>query len=99
MSSAPVPIQHPPLFQVTPTDHSAWVAVATALGLCCALVTLLIRAFVRIVISPPLGGDDVTILAAAVSYPQSYSVRCCGPAEGIRDFCDDTIVCGAARRL
>lgn len=99
MSSAPVTIQHPPLLQVTPTDHSAWIAVATTLGLCCALVTLLIRAFVRIVISPPLGGDNATILAATVSYPQSYSVRCCGLAEGNEGFCDDTIVCGAARCL
>ncbi len=99
MSSAPVTTQHPPLLQVTPTDHSAWIAVATVLGLCCALVTLLIRAFVRIVISPPLGYDDAAILAATVSYPQSYSVRCCAPAEGNEDYCDDTIVCGAARRL
>ena len=60
------PEQRPPLLEVTPLDHRAWIAVAAALGLCCALVTLLLRAFVRAVISPPFGHDDSTILAATV---------------------------------
>lgn len=66
MSAALPPHHHPPLLEVTPTDHCAWVAIATTLGLCCALVTLLLRAFVRVVISPPFGHDDTTILAATV---------------------------------
>lgn len=67
MTSTLLPNHHPPLLKVTPTDHSAWVAIATALGLCCAFVTLLLRAFVRVVISPPFGHDDTTILTATVA--------------------------------
>jgi hypothetical protein len=66
MSSMPVRYL-PPFCQVTPNDHGAWVAVATGVGLCCALVALMIRAFVRVVISPPFGHDDTAILLATVS--------------------------------
>ncbi len=65
--STPLNRYHPPFFQVTPTDHTAWIAVATVLGLCCTLVTLLIRFFVRFVIHPPLGRDDLLIFAATAS--------------------------------
>ncbi len=61
---------YPPFYQVTPTDHGAWVVVATGVGISCALVTLLIRGFVRVVISPPFGRDDTTILLAMVSNAQ-----------------------------
>ena len=67
MSSTPAANRHPPFLEVTPNDHGAWVAVATALGLCCAMVTLMIRVFVRTVISPPFGHDDTFILVATVS--------------------------------
>ena len=73
MPVAPVLIRHPPLLEVTPFDHRAWLAVATALGLCCALMTLLIRIFVRAVISPPFAHDDTINLAATVSRPIPYT--------------------------
>lgn len=65
--------RHPPLLEVTPFDHRAWLAVATALGLCCALMTLLIRIFLRVVISPPFAHDDTINLAATVRRPISYT--------------------------
>ncbi|KAL8727909.1 MAG: hypothetical protein Q9181_005537 [Wetmoreana brouardii] len=58
------PYRYPPLLEVTPTDHTAWIAIATVLGLCCALVTALLRIFVRILISPPFGSDDTIVLVA-----------------------------------
>lgn len=64
--STPVPYVHPPLLEVTPTDHTAWIVITTFLGLCCALVTALLRIFVRLVISPPFGHDDTIVLVATV---------------------------------
>ncbi len=61
---------YPPFYQVTPIDHGAWVAVATGVGICCAPVALLIRVFVRVVINPPFGSDDITISLAMVSNAQ-----------------------------
>ena len=65
----------PPFFEVTPTDHRAWIAVGTTLGLCCTLVTLMIRGFVRVAISPPFGRDDIFMLVATVGYyrPSLYA--------------------------
>ena len=58
----------PPLLEVTSDDHRAWIAIATALGLSCSLVTLMIRIFVRIMISPPFGHDDTAFGAATVGF-------------------------------
>lgn len=69
MSSIPAPNDHPPFLEVTPTDHGAWVAIATALGLCCALLTSMIRIFVRARVNPPFAHDDIAVLAAMVSNP------------------------------
>lgn len=69
MSSIPAPNRLPPFLEVTPTDHGAWVAVATALGLCCALLTSMMRIFVRARINPPFAHDDIVMLAAMVSNP------------------------------
>lgn len=57
----------PPFCQITPNDHGGWIAVITGVGICCTLVALMIRAFVRVVISPPFGRDDTVILLATVS--------------------------------
>ncbi len=65
--STPVNRYYSPFFQVTPNDHTAWIAIATALGLCCTLVTLLIRVFVRFTISPPFGRDDFLMFSATAS--------------------------------
>ncbi|KAL9000492.1 MAG: hypothetical protein Q9169_000785 [Polycauliona sp. 2 TL-2023] len=64
--TTPAPFRHPPLLEVTPTDHTAWIAIATVLGLCCAVVTALLRIFVRLVISPPFGHDDTVVLVATL---------------------------------
>ena len=61
-----VPYRHPPLLTVTPTDHTAWIVITAILGICCALVTALLRIFVRAVISPPFGHDDTVVLVATV---------------------------------
>ncbi|KAL9630035.1 MAG: hypothetical protein Q9204_004936 [Flavoplaca sp. TL-2023a] len=66
--TAAVPYRHPPLLTVTPTDHTAWIVIAAILGICCALVTALLRIFVRAVISPPFGHDDTVVLVATAAY-------------------------------
>ncbi|KAL8828531.1 MAG: hypothetical protein Q9170_006561 [Blastenia crenularia] len=83
MATGYPPNRHPPLLEVTPTDHSAWVAISTALGLCCALVTLLLRAFVRAVISPPFGHDDTAIMAATLFAAIQSSILLHGVSKGL----------------
>lgn len=57
----------PPLLIVDETHHGAWVAIAAAYGLTLTLVCLLIRLYVRTVVSPPFGIDDIVLLCATVS--------------------------------
>lgn len=57
----------PPLLIVDETHHGAWVAIAAAYGLTLTLVCLLIRLYVRTVVSPPFGIDDIVLLFATVS--------------------------------
>lgn len=64
----------PPFCQIAPNDHGGWVAVVTGVGLCCTLVALMIRAFVRVVISPPFGRDDTAILLATVSNSRWFAI-------------------------
>lgn len=61
--------QSPPFAVVTPTDHSAWIIIATALGFSCVLLFSFIRLGVRLTIAPPFGLDDVFLGAATVSLP------------------------------
>ena len=65
--STPADNYSPPFFQVTPNDHTAWTAIATVLGLCCTLVTVLIRVFIRTMISPPFKSDDFLMFVATAS--------------------------------
>lgn len=61
-----LPGQSPPLTIITPTDHSGLVLIATALGFVFALVSLLIRAYVRYEFSRQFARDDVLVTVAVV---------------------------------
>lgn len=66
MSGAPpagglLPGQSAPLATITPTDHRGLVAIATALSLVFAFVSIVIRAYVRYQFSNSFGADDVVI--------------------------------------
>ena len=67
LSSVTLPQHHAPLLEITPTDHRAWIAIAVALGLASTLTTLVLRGFIRAVINPPFGTDDISFGAAIVS--------------------------------
>ena len=67
-SGFPVPPgQHPPFAVVTDTDHTAWILVATAVGLSCVFLFSGIRIFVRSTISPGFDLDDASLAASTVS--------------------------------
>lgn len=55
------PGHYPPFAIVSPTDHTAWILIAAALGLSWALLTGVIRIFVRLTISPGAGLDDASV--------------------------------------
>ncbi|KAF2171439.1 hypothetical protein M409DRAFT_50877 [Zasmidium cellare ATCC 36951] len=66
------PGQHPPLAVVTPTDHSAWIIIAAALGTSLSVLFLGIRVFIRSSGGSRHGLDDwLTAAATAVSVVQS----------------------------
>lgn len=56
----------PPFAVVTPTDHEAWILIATALGLACSLLFCAIRIFVRLAISPNFGLDDYSLYLGTI---------------------------------
>ncbi|KAK1144231.1 hypothetical protein N8T08_005644 [Aspergillus melleus] len=56
----------PPFEVVDDLHHGAWVIIATALGLVVALVSFLIRVYVRIALNPPFAVDDGVLLVVAV---------------------------------
>ncbi len=70
--------QAPPFAVVTPTDHSAWIIIATAFGLSCVLLFSFIRLFIRLTIAPPFGLDDAFLGSATVCFPciRYISQRC-----------------------
>ncbi|OCL15262.1 hypothetical protein AOQ84DRAFT_329710 [Glonium stellatum] len=51
---------------VSENDHSAWITITAALGLCCVMLCLIMRVYVRTQISPPFGWDDSSLIAATV---------------------------------
>lgn len=66
-SSTPTPSDHnAPLAVVSDNDHGAWVVMCNAFGLTVVLITLIIRVYIRIRVSPPFGKDDY-ILAGATA--------------------------------
>lgn len=64
----------PPFAIVTDSDHTAWILIATALGLACSLLFGGIRTFIRCTICPGVRWDDVLLASATVSLHFSKSV-------------------------
>jgi hypothetical protein len=56
----------PPFYEVTDTDHTAWIIIGTALCLCWLLLFAAIRTFIRCTITPGLGLDDVAVAVSTV---------------------------------
>lgn len=72
-----VPSGYSPPFQVVDdSHHGAWVIIATALGLVIALVSFLIRVYVRVALNPPFAVDDGVLLGATVGYPAFVGDGC-----------------------
>ena len=70
-SDTPIPIpsgSSPPFEVVDDLHHGAWVIIATALGLVIALVSFLIRVYVRVALNPPFAVDDGVLLGATVGF-------------------------------
>ena len=61
------PGQSPPFAVVTPTDHTAWIVIATALGLSWVLLFGCGRLFVRCTVNPGFALDDASFAASTVS--------------------------------
>jgi hypothetical protein len=62
------PGQSAPFATVTPTDHSAWIIISTALGLSMSLLFAAIRVFIRSATKHEYGKDDYVLAAATVCY-------------------------------
>jgi hypothetical protein len=62
------PGQSAPFATVTPTDHSAWIIISTALGLSMSLLFAAIRVFIRSATKHGYGKDDYLLAAATVCY-------------------------------
>ncbi|EDN99057.1 hypothetical protein SS1G_13917 [Sclerotinia sclerotiorum 1980 UF-70] len=58
------PGQSPPFAVVTSTDHSAWVIIATALGLACVLVFGGIKTFARTSLGKGVSYDEMCLVAS-----------------------------------
>ena len=63
---------YPPLLTVDESHRGAWIAVSGAIGLTLSIFSLLVRVYVRAVISPPFSKDDVVFFAAMVSISFFY---------------------------
>jgi hypothetical protein len=56
----------PPATVISLNDHSGWLVITTAIGLCVVLVFYAIRIYIRTVISPRFGRDDAVLSLATV---------------------------------
>lgn len=65
----------PPFAIVSDTDHTAWIIIATALGLALVLQFGAIRVVVRGSICPGIGLDDFFLAAATVSPRHDCRIR------------------------
>lgn len=65
MTAVP-PGQYPPFATVTDEDHSAWIIIATALGVSFAFVALATRIFIRKFVNPAWALDDTVLGLATV---------------------------------
>lgn len=67
-SGGPLPAGYSPPFSiVTNDDHSAYIVIATALGMACFLVFVAARAVVRYSITFAFGRDDWLLVCSVVS--------------------------------
>lgn len=64
------PGQHGPFSTITSTDHSAWIIISSALGLCLSLLFAAIRVFIRSGMKQGYKKDDLLLAVATVG--QSY---------------------------
>jgi len=70
-----LPGQSPPLSVLTPTDQTGVIYIATALGLVFALISLLIRYFIRVDLQNKVSADDILAsLALTFAVAQSGTV-------------------------
>lgn len=64
-TASSVPSDHnAPLAVVNDNDHGAWVLICNAFGLTVVLITLIVRVYIRVKVSPPFGADDFVLAAA-----------------------------------
>lgn len=81
MSSPTIPDgQAPPFSVVTPTDHSAWIIIATAFGLFCVLLFSIIRVALRSTVASR-SLDDAFLASATVCLPKICCVLQVRPAK------------------
>lgn len=66
-SEALLPGQSPPLSVITPTDHSGIVLIVTILGIIFALISIIIRVYIRLQRRNAFARDDVAATIAMVS--------------------------------
>lgn len=70
MSSTSLPAGYsPPSTLVTATDHSGWITVTAALGLCVVLLFYAIKLYIRTEFSLPFRRDDAVLTVATVPGP------------------------------
>jgi hypothetical protein len=75
--SGPVvpPGQAPPFQVIDDQHHGGLIVIAGAICLSISLVCLLIRLYVRLILSPPFAHDDYVLLGATVSANPSNAFR------------------------
>ena len=84
MASLPTPLppgavpsgQAAPVEVTNATHHGGWVVITAALGLTFGIVCLLIRLYVRFIISPPFTRDDYVHSIATVSLDVPLYTEC-----------------------
>ncbi|KAF7867531.1 uncharacterized protein EAF02_009722 [Botrytis sinoallii] len=77
------PGQSPPFAVVTSTDHSAWIIIATALGLSCLLVFSGIKSFARTSMGKGVSYDEICLLASTLLAAIQSSVVLGACAKGL----------------
>jgi len=77
------PGQYPPFAVVTQTDHTAWIIIAAALGLCWVLLFTGIRLFIRPSVRHSVELDEYAIAAATVSSSSPWAGIFCHKSPSI----------------
>lgn len=67
--------QSAPIETIDAQHHGAWVTITAALGLTLGIVCLLIRTYVRMLISPPFLRDDFVQVASTVCENRICGIR------------------------